>query len=134
MERKSINPADVFNSLQYGFSQAIAATGNRQLFLSGQVAVNVNQETVAGGMYEQTVQSLVNVEHVLREAGGSLANVTMLRIYIKDGFNSHEEQVEIARALKEKFDVVPPASSWIIVTGLSLPEWLIEIEAHAVLN
>lgn len=48
MEKKSINPTTVFNSLQYGFSQAIETTGTRQLFLSGQVGVNANQETVAG--------------------------------------------------------------------------------------
>lgn len=87
-----------------------------------------------GGIYEQTVQSLVNIEHVLREAGGDLSHVAVLRIYIKDGANSYEEQRDIAKALKEKFGDTPPASSWIIVTGLSLPEWLIEIEAHAVLD
>ncbi len=52
----------------------------------------------------------------------------------KEGFNSHKEQADIARALKEKFPNMSPASSWVIVSGLSLPEWLIEIEAHAVLN
>lgn len=134
MHKKSINPSSVFDSLQYGFSQAIETTGTRQLFLSGQVGVNANQETVAGGMYEQTVQSLVNIEHVINEAGGNLSHVTMLRIYIKQGFDTHEEQLDIAKALKEKFNAMPPASSWIIVTGLSLPEWLIEIEAHAVLS
>ncbi|MEY0604241.1 RidA family protein, partial [Providencia huaxiensis] len=69
MTKKSINPKTVFNSLQYGFSQAIETSGTRQLFLSGQVGVNAEQETVTGGMYEQTVQSLINIEHVLREAG-----------------------------------------------------------------
>ncbi|HBO24653.1 RidA family protein [Providencia sp.] len=134
MHKKSINPSSVFDSLQYGFSQAIETTGTRQLFLSGQVGVNANQETVAGGMYEQTVQSLVNIEHVIKEAGGDLSHVSMLRIYIKQGFDTHDEQLDIAKALKEKFNATPPASSWIIVTGLSLPEWLIEIEAHAVLS
>ncbi|EOA5628643.1 MULTISPECIES: RidA family protein [Providencia] len=134
MTKKSINPASIFNSLQYGFSQAIEITGTRQLFLSGQVGVNAAEETVAGGIYEQTVQSLINIEYVLHEAGGDLSQVAMLRIYIKEGFNSHEEQADIAKALKEKFPNNPPASSWVIVSGLSLPEWLIEIEAHAVLN
>ncbi|MCB6146678.1 RidA family protein [Providencia rettgeri] len=80
------------------------------------------------------MQSLINIEHVLHEAGGDLSHVAMLRIYIKEGFNSHKEQADIARALKEKFPNMSPASSWVIVSGLSLPEWLIEIEAHAVLN
>ncbi|MCB6146679.1 hypothetical protein LHK12_21720 [Providencia rettgeri] len=48
MTKKSINPASVFNSLQYGFSQAVETTGTRQLFLSGQVGVNAAEETVAG--------------------------------------------------------------------------------------
>ncbi|EJD6509824.1 MULTISPECIES: RidA family protein [Providencia] len=134
MTKKLINPKTVFNSLQYGFSQAIETSGTRQLFLSGQVGVNAEQETVTGGMYEQTVQSLINIEHVLREAGGDLSHVVMLRIYIKAGYDGDEEQLAITNALKEKFGEMPPASSWIIVTGLSLPEWLIEIEAQAVLN
>ncbi|MCG9952231.1 RidA family protein [Providencia rettgeri] len=134
MTKKLINPKTVFNSLQYGFSQAIETSGTRQLFLSGQVGVNAEQETVTGGMYEQTVQSLINIEHVLREAGGDLSHVVMLRIYIKAGYDSDEEQLAITNVLKEKFGEMPPASSWIIVTGLSLPEWLIEIEAQAVLN
>lgn len=134
MLKKSINPSSVFNSLQYGFSQAIETKGTRQLFLSGQVGIDANQQTVAGGMYEQTVQSIENIEHVLRDVNGTLDDVAMLRIYIKQGFDSHEEQMAIANALQEKFTFAPPASSWIIVTGLSLPEWLIEIEAHAILD
>ncbi|EKT65581.1 RidA family protein [Providencia burhodogranariea] len=134
MSKKSINPSSVFNSLQYGFSQAIETKGTRQLFLSGQVGVDANQQTVAGGMYEQTVQSIRNIEHVLKDVNGTLDDVVMLRIYIKQGFDSHEEQMDIAKALQEKFTSAPPASSWIIVTGLSLPEWLIEIEAHAILD
>ncbi|MDI7241406.1 hypothetical protein [Providencia huaxiensis] len=48
MTKKLINPTSVFNSLQYGFSQAVETTGTRQLFLSGQVGVNAAEETVAG--------------------------------------------------------------------------------------
>ncbi|WP_368884728.1 RidA family protein [Providencia vermicola] len=134
MSKKLINPDAVFNSLQYGFSQAIETQGSRQIFLSGQVGVDANQRTVAGGMYEQTIQSIENIKHVLKAANGTLDDVVMLRIYIKQGADSEEEQQAISQALKEKFTSTSPASSWIIVTGLSLPEWLIEIEAHAVLN
>lgn len=40
----------------------------------------------------------------------------------------------IAQALRERFKSDPPPSSWIVVSGLSLPEWLIEIEAEAMLD
>ncbi|MDN5597989.1 MAG: RidA family protein, partial [Pseudomonas sp.] len=33
----------------------------------------------------------------------------------------------------ERFPQNPPPSSWIIVSGLSWPQWLIEIEAEAVI-
>lgn len=112
MTIKRINPPSLFNSLQYGFSQAVETTGTRQLFLSGQVGVDHTEVTVAGG---------------------SLSDVVMLRIYIRAGADSHDEQTAIADVLKEKFADDAPASSWVIVSGLSLPEWLIEIEAHAVL-
>ena len=112
MTIKRINPPSLFNSLQYGFSQVVETTGTRQLFLSGQVGVDHNEVTIAGGMREQAAQSVDNIARALAAAGGSLSDVVVL---------------------KEKFADDAPASSWIIVSGLSLPEWLIEIEAHAVL-
>ncbi|HAE77181.1 RidA family protein [Morganella morganii] len=133
MTIKRINPPSLFNSLQYGFSQAVETTCTRQLFLSGQVGVDHNEVTVAGGMREQAAQSVDNIALALAAAGGSLSDVVMLRIYIRAGADSHDEQTAIADVLKEKFADDAPASSWVIVSGLSLPEWLIEIEAHAVL-
>lgn len=132
MTHKRINPSTVFNSLQYGFSQAVETQGTRQLFLSGQVGVDVHEITVAGGIKAQTRTAIENIEKVLHAAGADLKHVSMLRIYIKQGFDSPAEQDEISAILLEKFSEHTPASSWIIVTGLSLPEWLIEIEAQAV--
>jgi len=133
MQHKCINPANVFNTLQYGFSQAVETTGTRQLFLSGQVAVDENENTVAGGIREQTRKSVENIEKILNAAGGNLNHISVLRIYIKQGADRPQDQAAIAEVLLEMFGEHKPASSWIIVTGLSLPEWLIEIEAQAVL-
>ncbi|MNV63619.1 putative aminoacrylate peracid reductase RutC [compost metagenome] len=80
----------------------------------------------------QTEAALDNIERVLAAAGGKLAQVIMLRIYICD--TVREEQEVVAQALRERFKIDPPPSSWIIVSGLSLPEWLIEIEAEAMLD
>lgn len=134
MTHLRINPPTVFNSLQYGFSQAVETQGTRQLFLSGQVGVDVDETTVTGGIKAQTRKAVENIEKVLHAAGAGLNHVTVLRIYIKQGCDSPAEQAEISEVLLEKFGQYPPASSWIIVTGLSLPEWLIEIEAQAVLS
>ncbi|PHM64521.1 reactive intermediate/imine deaminase [Xenorhabdus stockiae] len=134
MTKKTINPETVFNSVQYGFSQAVIKTGTRHLFLSGQVGINKDEETIPGGLPAQTKLALENLHSVIREAGGELSDITMLRIYIKQGAESHENQLIISSLLQQYFPSEPPASSWVIVTGLSLPEWLIEIEAEAILD
>lgn len=43
-----------------------------------------------------------------------------IRLYIREDTNSHEEQAHIARILAETFGDTLPASSWIVVSGLSL--------------
>ena len=130
MQRKVINPTTVFNSLQYGFSQAMEAPEGRRIMLSGQVGVDAQERTVGPGVAEQTATALDNVEKVLAAVGGDLSHVIMLRLYIVE--SAREQQEPIAEALRQRFAHNPPPSSWIIVSGLSLPEWLIEIEAEAV--
>lgn len=130
---KLVNPRSVFNSLQYGFSQAVLTEGVRQLFLSGQVATDKDQNTIASTMGDQTRVCLENIEKVLLEADSERAHIAMLRIYIKESANTPEAQNEIADELKAFFGSQAPASSWVVVTGLALPEWLIEIEAQAVI-
>jgi hypothetical protein len=74
---------------------------------------------------------LANVATLMEAAGGSLSDVIMLRLYIAE--SARDEQQPIAEALRKHFPTNPPPSSWIIVRGLSEPEWLIEIEAEAVI-
>ena len=131
MQRKVINPTTVFDSLQYGFSQAIEVPDGRRIMLSGQVGVDAEERTVGPGIAEQTATALDNIEKVLAEVGGDLAHVIMLRLYIAESAQDHQEP--IAQALRQRFPHNPPPSSWIIVSGLSLPQWLIEIEAEAVI-
>ncbi|MCG7507569.1 RidA family protein [Mesorhizobium retamae] len=130
-QRQTINPAGLFDSQQYGFSQAMVVEGGRRMLLSGQVGVDENENIVEGGIGPQMLKALDNIDHLLQQAGGNLSHVVMLRIYIAEA--ARDDQGPIAEALRRYFPTNPPPSSWIIVTGLSLPEWLIEIEAEAVL-
>lgn len=77
------------------------------------------------------IKALDNIGYLLQQAGGDLSHVVMLRIYIAEA--ARDDQGPIAEALRRYFPANPPPSSWIVVTGLSLPEWLVEIEAEAVL-
>ncbi|MFC6300504.1 RidA family protein [Pseudomonas sp. CCM 7893] len=131
MQRRTINPPTVFNSLQYGFSQAIEVRDGRRILLSGQVGVDAEENTVGPGIAEQTAAALDNIEKVLAAVDGNLSHVIMLRLYIVE--SARDQQEPIAVALRERFSQSPPPSSWIIVSGLSLPQWLIEIEAEALI-
>lgn len=131
MQRRTINPPTVFNSLQYGFSQAMEVREGRRILLSGQVGVDADERTVGPGIAEQTATALDNIEKVLAAVEGDLSHVIMLRLYIVE--SARDQQEPIAAALRERFPSNPPPSSWIIVSGLSLPEWLIEIEAEALI-
>lgn len=132
MSRTVVNPDTVFNTVQYGFSQAVIVTGQRRMLLSGQVGVDAQERTVSPGLREQADAAIDNIERVLAAAGGTLAQVIMLRIYICE--TAREDQESIAQVPRDRFPNDPPPSSWIIVSGLSLPEWLVEIEAEAMLD
>ncbi|BAN50755.1 RidA family protein [Metapseudomonas resinovorans] len=132
MERQSINPPSVFNTLQYGFSQAVVCEGGRLVHLSGQVGVDAQERLAGPDLASQTRAALENIGLLLAEVGGNLSDVIMLRIYLVD--TAKHDQMPIVEALKTFFPHSPPASSWVVVSALSEPEWLIEIEAQAVIQ
>lgn len=131
MQRTVINPETVFNSLQYGFSQAVVIQGGRRVVLSGQIGIDAEENTVGANLSTQTEVALNNIEAILAEVGANLSHVVFLRIYIVD--SAKNEQQAIVKALLERFPANPPATSWVIVNGLAESEWLIELEAEAVL-
>jgi 2-iminobutanoate/2-iminopropanoate deaminase len=76
---------------------------------------------------------LRNVQTAIEAAGGNLANIVSLRIYIVD--YKREQADAIGAAFREFFPKEkPPASTWIGVLSLAVPDFLIEIEATAVLE
>ena len=85
MSKETINPPELFDSLQYGFSQGVVSTGRKTIHLSGQVAWNANEEIEgANDLGVQMRASLRNVETALQAAGGTLADVVVMRIYFLD--------------------------------------------------
>ncbi|WP_083199902.1 Rid family hydrolase [Pseudomonas defluvii] len=129
---KRINPGFLFDSTQYGFSQAVVSKGSNHIFLSGQVAANADQSLHSVGMYEQAIRCLTCIERLLAEVPARLSDVTILRIYIRADASNPDSQNDISRALHDSFGDKLPASSWILVSGLASPDWLLEIEAQAV--
>ena len=133
MERKSTNPEELFNSLQHGFSQIVECESGRNIFISGQVAWDENANIVGqGNLQLQTKKSMENLKKAIEAVGGSLDNIMMLRIYIVD-YNTEDGGI-ISEALKNTFGTDnPPASTWINVKGLANEDFMIEVEAQAVI-
>jgi 2-iminobutanoate/2-iminopropanoate deaminase len=134
MPKKHINPDSLFPSLGFGFSQIVSASGKTTIHISGQTAWDSNKQIVGrGDLAAQARQALRNVQMAIEAAGGTLADIASLRIYVVD---YRREQAEaIAGALREFFpEEKCPASTWLGVSALAVPDFLIEIEATGVLE
>ncbi len=110
--------------------QAVIARG-RTVFLRGQVgqdldtAVNVG----IGDAAAQAEQAMANIGQLLNEAGGSLEHICKVTIYLTDPRFREPVYRTIGRWLKGVY----PVSTGIVVAGLGRPEWLVEVDAIAVI-
>ena len=103
------------------------------VFISGQTAWDTQKNIVGGdSVLEQARQAFCNLEKAMEAAGGTLKDIVALRIYVVD--YQAESGTAVGTALREFFLRNPPASTWIGVSALADPEFLIEIEATAVLD
>jgi enamine deaminase RidA (YjgF/YER057c/UK114 family) len=134
MGNEYINPNSLFPSLPHGFSQVVVASGRKMVFISGQTAWDERKNIVGGdSVLEQARQAFRNLEKAMEAAGGTLEDVVALRIYVVD--YQAESGTAVGTVLREFFSSEnPPASTWIGVSALAVPEFLIEIEATAVLD
>jgi 2-iminobutanoate/2-iminopropanoate deaminase len=132
MPKKYVNPTSLFSSVEHGFSQAVIASGSATVFISGQTAWDANKQIAGRSVGEQTKQALDNVKKAVEAAGGHLSDVVSLRIYLVHA--SAEDLEPVGRALRESFSGNQPSSTWIGVSSLARPEFLVEIEAVAVLE
>jgi len=134
MPKDYINPPSLFPSTQHGFSQVVVASGRRTLYVSGQTAWVAGKRLVGGmDLAAQARQAFHNVRTAVEASGGSLADVVSLRIYIVS--YTPDKSAAVGGALREAFaDPGKPAATWIGVTSLADPGFLIEVEATAVLD
>ena len=103
------------------------------VFISGQVAWD-DQQNIIGGqdLAQQTQSAIDNLAKAMHAAGGSLDNIVMLRIY-KVNYQPEDGPIISAMLLKNFGDKNPPASTWLSVQGLANQDFMIEIEAQAII-
>jgi 2-iminobutanoate/2-iminopropanoate deaminase len=114
------------------FSQAtvIEATG-RLVFVSGMTARRPDGSIAGvGDVQEQTRQVLENVKSAVAAAGGTLADVCRVDVYVRN----MEDFAKIHEIRAQYFTEPLPASTMVEVSKLAHPDYLIEISAIAVIS
>lgn len=112
-----------------GYSHASRA-GNT-LFIAGQVAKDVAGNLVGKGDFETQVRQVYeNLNNILEEAGGTLLNIVKMTTFL-----THFSYIETYRHVRGKYFPEPcPPNTLLIVESLAMPDFMIEVEAIAVLD
>jgi enamine deaminase RidA (YjgF/YER057c/UK114 family) len=115
-----------------GYSQLAVVTGGTVVFISGQVALDKSGNVVGKDDFKAQIQQVFeNLKAAVEAAGGSFNDVVKLNSYFLDVSRLPE-----FREVRDKYINVksPPASTAIQVLRLVRPEFLIEVEAVAVVR
>ena len=129
IQRENLFPAGLSKPTGHWTTVTCARPG-KLVFVSGLTAKNERGEIAGvGDVRAQTRQVCDNLRAAMRAAGGSLADIMRVDVYIKDmvGFK------DIHDIRREYFGPNPPASTMVAVAGFTHPDMLIEINAIAVL-
>jgi enamine deaminase RidA (YjgF/YER057c/UK114 family) len=115
-------------------SQVVVASGTRTIYTAGQVSIDEHGALVgASDLAAQTAQAMRNVGLALAAAGASYADIVKITTYVVN--YKPEHRAVIVKARGPFFaNGAPPASTLVGVAALALPEWLVEIEAVAVVD
>jgi len=117
-------------SIDNDLCQAVVAKG-KMLFLRGQVGQDLETTEVVGvgDVEAQTERAMANIKMLVEEAGGKLEHIAKITIYIVDPRYREPVYRIVGKWLKGVF----PVSTGLVVSGFARPEWLVEVEAIAVL-
>jgi enamine deaminase RidA (YjgF/YER057c/UK114 family) len=124
---RPLNPAGIRAPFgRYSHGMAVMETG-RMVFCSGQLGVGPD-DTVPDTVAAQAEVCFRNIAAILAEAGLGLADVVRLSAFV-----TRREHMRDYMAVRDRFvGDPPPASTLVIVSGFTRPEFLVEVEATAV--
>ena len=135
MEHKRIrkfNTKDTYpeQNLDNDLCQVVVTEGGKTIWLRGQCpqnlddAVNLDSKDPA----EQTHKVMQNIEQLIKEAGGEMKHLVKIVVYITDIKNRES----VYRTIGQYTKGIYPVSTGLVVSALARPEWLVEIDATAV--
>ena len=129
---RPFNTRDTYpeQNLDNDLAQAVVARGT-MIFLSGQCpqSIETSENINSHDPVEQTHKVMQNIRQLVQECGGQMEHVTKLVVYITDV--RHREAVY--RTMGEYIRGVHPVCTGLCVVALARPDWLVEIDATAVI-
>jgi enamine deaminase RidA (YjgF/YER057c/UK114 family) len=129
MAHEILQLKSVHETKDRGYSHA--AKVGKTLYIAGQVARDVRGNLVGKGDFEAQVRQVyTNLKNILQEAGGDLKNIVKMTTIL-----THYGNVESRRKIHHEFfgDIMPP-NTLMIIESLASPEYMVEVEAIAVLD
>ena len=129
---RQFNTRDTYpeQKLDNDLCQVVVARGT-MVFVRGQIGQDLDtRDSVAiGDVAGQAEKAMANIKMLLEEAGSHLDHVCKITIYIIDPRYREAVYRVVGKWLKGVF----PVSTGIVITALARPEWLVEIDATAVI-
>ncbi|MET1095493.1 MAG: RidA family protein [SAR116 cluster bacterium] len=130
---RKFNTGDTYpeQNLDNDLCQAVVTQGGKTVWMRGQCPQNLDdaKNIDSHDPAEQTHKVMRNISQLVTEAGGEMAHVVKLVVYITD--IRHREAVY--RTMGEYIKGVHPVCTGLVVQALARPEWLVEIDATAVI-
>ena len=128
---RPFNTRDTYpeQNLDNDLCQAVVANG--VVYIRGQIGQDLDtRESVGAGDVEaQADQAMSNIKLLVEEAGGSLEDIVKIVVYLTD----IRYREPVYRVVGKWLKGVHPVSTGLVVEGLARPEWLVEIDATAVI-
>ena len=127
MNKKLVNPPELFDGSPFGMSQAVCDLDSKLVFISGQVDWNREHQISENSVEGQTKKALKNLQIALEAANSSIDNLLHVKIYVRGEFGDYINI--LAPILSSFLGDSRPAMTGIGVASLASPETLVEIEA-----
>jgi enamine deaminase RidA (YjgF/YER057c/UK114 family) len=118
-------------NLDNDLCQAVVTHGGKTVYLRGQCPqdLDTGKNIASHDAAEQTHKVMQNIKQLIEEAGGGIEHVVKVVVYITDVRNREAVYRVMGQYLKGVF----PVSTGLTVVALARPEWLVEIDATAVI-
>ena len=118
-----------------GYSHIAKVNRGTIVYVSGQVPTDATGKLIGEGDFEAQVEQIFrNLKLAIEAAGGTMADIVKLNYYLVAEVD--QAIVPKLRPIRDRYINVekPPASTFVVVSRLMRPGWLIEIEAVAAID